>query len=244
MPGTKTNETEGTRAVLRYGRLSPYKAREVLDLIRGQDVERAQEILRFSQRDAARVVGKVLASAVANAEHNDSLSAEDLYVSSCFADEAMTLKRWRPRARGRATRVRKRSSHITIVLSRLPEERLARARSRSAARATEARARRVAGARRAAAVATRAQAEQEAGARAEPGQEAGEADLEEAAGAGAEEVGLEDVEAQAEEDEAAEAPVEEAGGAASPAAEEDRAGEEAEDEEEAEEEAEDEEEEE
>jgi large subunit ribosomal protein L22 len=149
--GPKTNEREGTRAVLRYCRMSAYKVRQVLDLIRGQDVARATDILRFCDRDAAQVVGKVLASAVANAENNDQLDPEELYVSACFADEGMTIKRWRPRARGRATRIRKRTSHITVIVSRLPEDRLRRLRARQAADASSRRARRVAGGRRAAA---------------------------------------------------------------------------------------------
>jgi large subunit ribosomal protein L22 len=148
VPGVKTNEREGTRAVLRYCRMSPYKVRQVLDLIRGLEVGRAGEVLRFAERDAARVVGKLLASAVANAEHNDQLDPEELYVAACFADEGTTLKRWRPRARGRATRIRKRSCHITVIVSRLPDDRLRRLRAREAAEASARRARRVAGARR------------------------------------------------------------------------------------------------
>ncbi len=129
MPGLKTNERPGTRAVLRYERSSASKARQVLDLIRGQDAERAAQILRGTERAVALTIAKLLASAVANAVHNDGLDAEELYVSACYADEANTLKRWRPRARGRATRIRKRSCHITIIVSRLPDERLARKRS-------------------------------------------------------------------------------------------------------------------
>lgn len=147
MTGIKTNERPGTRAVLRYCRMSAYKAREVLDLIRGQEVARAAAVLRFSDRDAATVVAKVLASAVANAEHNDSVSPEELYVSACYADEGTTIKRWRPRARGRATRIRKRTCHITIIVSRLPDEALLRLRARAEAEAAERRARRVAGGR-------------------------------------------------------------------------------------------------
>ena len=75
---------------------------------------------------SAIAVGKVLRSAVANAENNDELDPEELFVSACFADEGTTIKRWRPRARGRATRIRKRTSHITVIVSRLPEEQLAR----------------------------------------------------------------------------------------------------------------------
>jgi len=147
MPGVKTNEREGTRAVLRHTRVSVNKARQVLDLIRGQDVDRAAEILSLGDREAATIIGKVLASAVANAIHNDGLNGEELFVSACFADEGSTLKRWRPRARGRATRIRKRTSHITIIVSRLPEDRLARRRAKQAATGTQ-RSRRVAGSRR------------------------------------------------------------------------------------------------
>ena len=147
MPGVKTNEREGTRAVLRHSRMSAYKVRQVLDLIRGQDVDRAAEILALGDREAAVTVGKVLASAVANAVHNDGLDAEELFVSACYADEGSTLKRWRPRARGRATRIRKRTSHITIIVSRLPEDRIARRRAKQAAN-TSQRSRRVAGSRR------------------------------------------------------------------------------------------------
>jgi len=147
VPGVKTNEREGTRAVLRHSRLSAYKVRQVLDLIRGQDVSLAGEILANGDREAAAVVGKVLASAVANAAHNDGQDPEDLFVSACYADEGSTLKRWRPRARGRATRIRKRTSHITIIVSRMPDERIARRRAKQSAAGGQ-RSRRVAGSRR------------------------------------------------------------------------------------------------
>jgi large subunit ribosomal protein L22 len=130
MTATKTNERPGTRAVLRHSGLSASKVRQVLDLIRGQDVDRAAEILVGTEREAATVIGKVLASAVANAAHNDHQNPDELYISACFADEGTTAKRWRPRARGRATRIRKRSSHITIIVSRLPAERLELRRAR------------------------------------------------------------------------------------------------------------------
>jgi large subunit ribosomal protein L22 len=124
MTATKTNERPGTRAVHRHSGMSASKARQVLDLIRGQDVQRAAEILNGVEREAAEVIGKVLASAVANAAHNDQQNPEELYVSACFADEGATMKRWRPRARGRATRIRKRTCHITIIVSRLPADKL------------------------------------------------------------------------------------------------------------------------
>ena len=147
MPGVKTNERSGTRAVLRHYKMSATKARQVLDLIRGKEVDRAEELLRTTPREAARVISKVLASAVANAHHNDGLEPDELYVAACYADEGATMKRWRPRARGRATRIRKRTCHITVIVARLPEERLERRRTRQAA-ATASRSRRVAASRR------------------------------------------------------------------------------------------------
>jgi large subunit ribosomal protein L22 len=128
--GPKTNERPGTKAVLRHSRIAPNKVREVLDLIRNKPVQEAEAILRFAERDAAAVVGKVLHSAIANAENNDDQEAEELYVSACFADEGTTIKRWRPRARGRATRIRKRTSHITVIVSRMPSAQLERIRAR------------------------------------------------------------------------------------------------------------------
>jgi large subunit ribosomal protein L22 len=148
VPGPKTNEREGTRAVLKDARFSAYKAREVLDLVRGLDVARARDVLHFCERDAALDVAKVLDSAIANAEHNDQLDPEELFVSACFADEGRTLKRGRPRARGRYTRIRKRTCHITIIVSRLPEDRLGRLRAKQTADQANRRARRVAGGRR------------------------------------------------------------------------------------------------
>jgi len=127
--------------------MSASKARQVLDLIRGEDVQRAAELLNGTEREAAEVIGKVLTSAVANAAHNDSQNPEELYVSACYADEAATLKRWRPRARGRATRIRKRTCHITIIVSRLPEDRLELRRKRMEAMSAN-RSRRVDASRR------------------------------------------------------------------------------------------------
>ena len=148
MPGVKTNERPGTRAVLRHYRMSATKARQVLDLVRGLEVDRAHELLRTTPREAARVVAKVLDSAVANARNNDGLDPDELYVSACYADEGTTVKRWRPRARGRATRIRKRTCHITVIVSRLPEDRLQRRRARQAVSTAATRARRVAASRR------------------------------------------------------------------------------------------------
>ena len=153
MVSTKTNERPGTRARASYIRSSAYKAREVLDLIRGKSCADAHDILAFSERDVARPISKVLDSALANAEHNDGLDADELYVSACYADEGPTLKRWRPRARGRATRIFKRTCHITVIVSRYEPETLERMRARlarSGAATAEARRRRVARSRAAA----------------------------------------------------------------------------------------------
>jgi large subunit ribosomal protein L22 len=131
--GTKTNERPGTRASVRYLRVSAYKAREVLDLIRDLHVDDADGVLEFTDRAVAADIRKVLASAVANAEKNDEIDPNELYVSACYADEGPTLKRWRPRARGRATRIRKRTCHITIIVSRMDPKKLEQRRARTEA---------------------------------------------------------------------------------------------------------------
>ncbi|MHB1905844.1 MAG: 50S ribosomal protein L22 [Acidimicrobiales bacterium] len=148
MTAPKTNERPGTRATLRQFPMSASKARVVLDLIRGEDVQSAREILAGTTREAARVVDKVLASAVANAVNNDGLVAEELYVSACYADEGITMKRFSPRARGRAGRIRKRSCHITVIVARLDDEALERLRAERSSQVAASRARRVATSRR------------------------------------------------------------------------------------------------
>ncbi|MBI4758621.1 MAG: 50S ribosomal protein L22 [Chloroflexi bacterium] len=105
------------RAVARYIGLSPRKVRLVVDTVRGKPVGEALAVLRYLPNAAAREVAKVVKSAVANAEQNNHLSAEDLYIASISADEGPSLKRWRPGARGRANPIRKRSSHITVVVA-------------------------------------------------------------------------------------------------------------------------------
>jgi large subunit ribosomal protein L22 len=95
-----------------------------LDLVRGLDVTSADEVLQFTDRHVARDVRKVLASAVANAINNDGQDVEELFVIACFADEGPTLRRFRPRARGRATRINKRSCHITVIVARMSDERI------------------------------------------------------------------------------------------------------------------------
>ena len=132
MTGPKLNEKSfvagersGTKATARYVRASASKARVVLDLIRGLDVVSADQVLQFTDRHIARDVRKVLASAVANAVNNDGQDADELFVVACFADEGPTLKRFRPRARGRATRINKRSCHITVIVARMSDDRIA-----------------------------------------------------------------------------------------------------------------------
>jgi large subunit ribosomal protein L22 len=115
-------------ARVRYLRVAPPKVRHVLGIIRGCEVDDARERLRFCERGAAEPVLKLLDSAIANAENNDHLPPDELYVEQAFCDEGPTLKRWRPRARGRATRINKRTSHITIVVSRFTDDELQRRR--------------------------------------------------------------------------------------------------------------------
>lgn len=121
------------KATARYVRSSPRKARLVVDHIRGDKVEDARIKLQFMARHVARDVQKVLNSAVANAEHNHELDADDLRVAIAYVDEGPTLKRWRPRARGRATQILKRTSHITVVVSNGTAEQIAEISSRKAA---------------------------------------------------------------------------------------------------------------
>jgi large subunit ribosomal protein L22 len=105
------------RAQARWVRMSARKARLVLDHIRGRTVPEARTILAFTPRAAATEIEKVLRSAVANAEANHGLDGDELVVHSAFADEGPTLKRWKPRARGRVNRIRKRTCHVTVVLA-------------------------------------------------------------------------------------------------------------------------------
>ena len=105
------------RAVAKYVRMSPIKLQPVCDLVRGKDLNDALAILKFTPNHAAADVAKVVKSAAANAVHNNGLQEEALYVKACYADEGMTLKRWMPRAKGRAAQILKRTSHITVVVS-------------------------------------------------------------------------------------------------------------------------------
>jgi large subunit ribosomal protein L22 len=105
------------RAQARYVRVTPMKARRVIDLIRGMQADEAQAVLRFAPQAASEPVGKVLASAIANATNNYAMDARGLVISEAYVDEGPTMKRIRPRAQGRAYRIRKRSSHITVIVS-------------------------------------------------------------------------------------------------------------------------------
>lgn len=105
------------KAIARYVRVSPRKARIVVNQIRGKSVVQAREVLAFTNRGIAEAVEKTLNSAVANAEYQSHVNANNLVVRECFVDEGPTLKRIRPRAKGSASRIRKRTSHITIIVS-------------------------------------------------------------------------------------------------------------------------------
>jgi large subunit ribosomal protein L22 len=113
----RTPEVKEVRAAAKWVRITPRKARLVVEHIRGRTVPEARTMLAFSERAAAREIDKLLRSAVANAEANHNLIGDDLVVKTVYVDEGPTIKRWRPRARGRAAQIRKRMCHITITLS-------------------------------------------------------------------------------------------------------------------------------
>lgn len=110
----ENNERTSARATAKFVRVAPFKARRVIDLIRGKSVDEATSILRFAPQSAAEPVAKVLNSAVANAENNFNMDPATLVVSAAYADEGPTMRRFQPRAQGRAFQIRKRTSHITI----------------------------------------------------------------------------------------------------------------------------------
>ncbi|MBQ9047653.1 MAG: 50S ribosomal protein L22 [Solobacterium sp.] len=105
------------KATAKTVRVTPRKARLVLDLIRGKDVDEALAICRFMPNQAAAAVGKVVKSAAANATNNHQMDGSKLYVKACYADEGVTMKRWMPRAKGSASQILKRTSHITVVVT-------------------------------------------------------------------------------------------------------------------------------
>jgi large subunit ribosomal protein L22 len=113
------NKDRRPYAKARYVRISPRKVKVVIDLIRGKSVAEAQAILTYTPKAASPIVEKLLRSAVANAENNMDLNRDSLYVAEVFADQGPTLKRYMPRARGSASRIRKRTSHITIILDQV-----------------------------------------------------------------------------------------------------------------------------
>ena len=105
-----------TKAAARFIRISPRKIRLVMDQVRGEKVEAAINQLTFAPQKGARILKKLLSSAVANAEQDTNVDVDTLYIKQIYANEGPTLKRWRPRAQGRATRIRKRTSHLTVIL--------------------------------------------------------------------------------------------------------------------------------
>jgi large subunit ribosomal protein L22 len=134
-------------AVARFVRVSPTKARRVIDLVRGKSVTEALDILRWAPQDASEPVAKVIASAAANAQNNEGLDPSTLVVATVYADGGPTAKRIRPRAQGRAFRIRKRTSHITVIV----ESRVSQEQRGGQASAGSARARRAQGSKAAAA---------------------------------------------------------------------------------------------
>ena len=142
-----TTEYPSATAKARFVRISASKARRVIDLVRGKSVEEALDTLRWAPQQASEPVAKVIASAAANAQNNDGLDPTTLVVAAIYADEGPTAKRIRPRAQGRAYRIRKRTSHITVVV----ESRPAKDKGSKGATAGAARARRAQGSKAAAA---------------------------------------------------------------------------------------------
>lgn len=116
MQEQETEVINEARAILKYARISPRKVKIVTDLIRGKDVDEALAIVKFTPKASSEIIEKLLKSAIANAENNHGMKHESLYISDVYANQGPTLKRMRPAAKGSAVRIRKRTSHITIVL--------------------------------------------------------------------------------------------------------------------------------
>lgn len=116
-----SEQITSAKAIARTVRIAPRKVRLVVDLIRGKQIGEAMAILKFTPKAASPIVEKVLKSAIANAEHNYDLDLENLYVSEAYVNEGPTMKRYRPRAKGSASPINKRTSHITIVVSEKEE---------------------------------------------------------------------------------------------------------------------------
>jgi large subunit ribosomal protein L22 len=132
---TLLGDQPGAFASARYVRITPMKARRVVDMVRGLQVDEALTLLQFAPQAASETVYKVLESAVANAETTEGLNRADLVLSVAMVDEGPTMKRWRPRAQGRATRINKRTSHITLAVQ--PADALTNAKQGKNARATK-----------------------------------------------------------------------------------------------------------
>ena len=135
---TTTTEYPSAKAVARFVPFSPTKARRVIDLVRGKSVAEALDILRWAPQDASTTVAKVIASAAANAQNNDGLDPSTLVVATIYADGGPTAKRIRPRAQGRAFRIRKRSSHITVIVESRPQKKAGASASTARARRAQA----------------------------------------------------------------------------------------------------------
>ena len=115
----KANRETRPHAVARYVRISPHKVKSVIDMVRGKSVAEAEAILTYSPRGASEVVGKLVKSAAANAENNMDIPRDSLYIAEIYADQGPTLKRYQPRAQGRAYQILKRTSHITVILDQV-----------------------------------------------------------------------------------------------------------------------------
>ena len=119
-------DRRGSYAIARHVRIAPLKVRRVVDIVRGLDVQEALDILKFAPQAAAEPVAKAVASAAANAENTDQLRINDLYISQIFVDEGVTMRRIRPRAKGSASRIMKRGSHITVVVESRSDQQAAK----------------------------------------------------------------------------------------------------------------------
>jgi large subunit ribosomal protein L22 len=172
MSTTTLPEYPSAKAVARYVRMSPTKARRVIDLVRGKSVEEALDILRWAPQEASEAVAKVIASAAANAQNNDGLDPSTLVVATVYADGGPTAKRIRPRAQGRAYRIRKRTSHITVIVESRP------AKGKDSSSASAARARRAQGSKAAGTAPAKAAPAKKAPAKKAPAKKAAEAKAE------------------------------------------------------------------
>jgi len=139
MSSPNTDEVRTAVARATHVRVTPMKARRVIDLIRDMPANQALSVLKFAPQAASEPIAKVVASAIANAEHNFSLDPETLVISRAFVDEGPTLKRFRPRAQGRAYRIRKRTSHITVEVEAVPQRQTTRSRGNKATQTRSAR---------------------------------------------------------------------------------------------------------